>query len=239
MIFDAKGKRKVTADWSELFPAMQVWKPARLVKRHGPLLIGICLDGDRSNQNYTPKAHFHVLCVKFPTVALGLVGELEQRGIPKRIPVTGHEMEYKAAAEELRVRYPFLEKQRLDFNDFVLATSDYLSGKHGRIGQVPFQHGPFEGIITVAACMGHTEYAQKALNDFSKRISTWPERGLNIIGSADGWRAKMQEVIDASDELKQIVNSQIAEHKLEKITDHGFDWSEKPARQVENPATSF
>jgi hypothetical protein len=229
MKFDSKGKKKVGEDWNGQFLPFQIWKPAHLIKRHGPLLIGICLDGDRANDNYTPKAHFHNLCIPFPVVSLGLVGELERNGIPRRISLDKHDGEYRVAADELRGRYPFLLKERLGFNDFIEATSNYLSGKHGRMGQVPFQHAPFEGIVTVAAYMGQVEYARAALDDFSKRMSQWPQRGLNIIGSVAQWSAKMNSVISASGDLVKVVSDQIVEHKLDGIVDHGMYWPEVPA----------
>ena len=230
MIFDAKEKKRVTNDWANLFPALQIWKPTRLLKRHGPLLIGISLDHDRSRKNYTPKAHFHTLCIPFPTMSLGLVGEVEQRGVPRRIALKRHDQEYQDIASKLRSKYTFLDKEWMEFNDFIAATANYLSGQYGRVGTFPFQHSPFEGIVSVAAYMGHTDYAQSALNDFARRISRWPDRAFNIIESAESWRAKMQALIDSSAELEGITNDQIKEHNLGNIPDYGLSWSASPKK---------
>lgn len=230
MNFDVKAKKKVTSDWADQFPDFRVWKPARLLKRHGPLIVGICLDADRSNENYTPKVHFHTLCIPFPTIALGLVGELEQQGIPRRVPLKRHAEEFQRIASELRAKYVFLDKKEFEFNDLVDATLNYLGGKHGRIGSTPFQHAPFEGIIAIAAYMKQTDYAQSTLDDCFRKMSNWPAHGLNIIGSAEKWRAKMQDLIDAPIDLQEVVNGQIVEHKLGGIPDYGLGWSSSPRR---------
>lgn len=230
MIFNTKEKKKVTNDWASQFPTLQVWKPTHLLKRHGPLIIGICLDRGLSKDSYAPKAHFHTLCIPFPVISLGLVGELEQRGVPLRITLKQHDQEYQGVARELRSKYAFLDKEQMEFNDFVAATANYLSGQHGRTGTIPFQHAPFEGIISTAAYMGQTVYAQSALDDFAQRISRWPDRGLNIIGSAENWRAKMQMLIDASAELEEIVNDQIKEHNLGGIPNYSLSWLSPPRK---------
>ncbi|MDX2109331.1 MAG: hypothetical protein SFY80_03725 [Verrucomicrobiota bacterium] len=227
MIYDAKAKKKVSNDWAAQFPLLQVWKATRLLKRHGPLVVGICLDR-ASSMKYTPIAHFHTLCIPFPTISLSLAGELEDRGVPLSISLSRHELEYQRVVAEFRLRYSFLDNERMEFNDFVNATRDYISGKHGKFSETPYQHPPFEGIISVAAYLGQINYAQLALDDFARRISRWPSSAVHIIGSADKWRAKMQEIIDAACDSQHIVDNQINEHKLDGIPDYGLIWSASP-----------
>lgn len=230
MKLDAKTKRKISNDWIECFPLMSLWKPMWLLKRHGPLLVGICLDRDRTNEQYTPRAHFHSLCAPVSTILLGLVGEVELRGVPVSIRCLHHDQQYQSVADELGTKFPFLRNKRLEFSEYLLATKNYLEGKHGKTGKVPFQHAPWEDLVLVASYMGRFDYAETALESFANSISKWPDRGLNNIGSADAWRRKLEWFIKNPDALHANVEAQVKDHKLDHLVDYGLEWSDTLGR---------
>jgi hypothetical protein len=44
MKYDAKMQRIITKDWKEKFSDFKILKPRRIIRRNGPLLVGICLE---------------------------------------------------------------------------------------------------------------------------------------------------------------------------------------------------
>ena len=65
-------RNRITTDWQRCFPHLGVRKPMSLLKRNGPLLIGIYLDGTRSNDVYVPLFHVHALMWPSSDMALKL-----------------------------------------------------------------------------------------------------------------------------------------------------------------------
>jgi len=225
--YDAKAQRQITRDWEREFALLQFWKPKRLLKRHGPLLVGICLDRDSSGDNYTPMAHFHVLCIPFPTISLSLCGEVLYRGVPRHIKVKNHQAEFHEAAAALKAEQRYLNSTSLKFNDFLEATAAYFnSRKTGYSAKGMFNS--LQDVVAVAAWMGRLDYAQQALDYFYNESIGWDERYLNIVGSRESWRDKVQAWIDDPQILRDNVEEQITTHKLDAIKDHGIVWSEPP-----------
>jgi len=226
MKFDAKMKRSITRDWKEQFPTFIVWKPDRLIKRYGPVLVGICFEPSGSNDDYTPIVHMHNLSIPFPTISLALAGRvLDDKGVIKRIDITDHEKKYMQFVDQIQLEYPYIDKDKIDFNDLVLATHKYLSGRY-----ILHQTSPYNMIITTAVYLGQMEYAMEALNQFKEIISKWPDRAFNIIGSVDKWREGMLEMINKPDEICANVEEEIIKHKLTGIEDQSLLWPEKPLK---------
>ena len=97
----AATKKAVLGDWNNLSPAFAPHQPLHLLKRHGPILVGIYLKPTRDGTMYTPTAHIHNLCVAFPVVSLQLRAEA------KPISVSAHTPEScRARHEELAKAYP-------------------------------------------------------------------------------------------------------------------------------------
>lgn len=54
-------ERQITEDWAPFFPGLGVYKPMRLLRRVGPLLIGVGLDRGAEADAYYPK--FYTQCL--------------------------------------------------------------------------------------------------------------------------------------------------------------------------------
>ena len=88
-------KRKITLDWHDCFPEMGIYKPLHLLRRVGPLLIGILLERDRTADRYLPTFYVHNLAKHFPVITLTLASPLrtEKTFAPDKIKVSEHESE--------------------------------------------------------------------------------------------------------------------------------------------------
>lgn len=64
----AAAKKKITLDWSRLFPELGTYRPLHLLRRVGPLLQGIALERTSGNDLYRPMAHIHCLAQESTSV---------------------------------------------------------------------------------------------------------------------------------------------------------------------------
>lgn len=100
-------KRRILADWGSVFPEMKPHGSTRLVRRNGPILVGVLLDRESSGESYRPTAHAHCLLSVdgFPSDRITLDLHVPLRtirtGAVDRIPGTGHEQRWREAADRL------------------------------------------------------------------------------------------------------------------------------------------
>lgn len=76
----SRARLQATREWARALPAFQVWRSGRLLRRIGPVLQGVTLDG--TGDRYYPTAHVHALVTDFPVVSLTLAHRLTNGSIP-------------------------------------------------------------------------------------------------------------------------------------------------------------
>jgi hypothetical protein len=231
MKYDAKLKKIITKEWGNEFPTLTILKPTRLIRRNGPILVGICLDRESNPEVYKPIVHIHNLCYIDSDISISLAGYvLSDKGLPTVVKLKYHSETFLHFVQKIKLDYPFTDKSEMSFNDIVVATQKYVTGR-----TAPYQHKPYNDLITIAAYLGKKEYALESLENFSAIISEWPDRAFNIIGSVDKWRNSLLELIDNTDKLRETVDQEIVKHKLVKFMDNGLIWPEKPLNLWEMP----
>ena len=96
-------EKQITEDWQREIPSLGIYVPRHLLKRIGPLLVGICLERDSSGNKYKPTFHVHCLGKEAPAVFLTLLTQLrsERSGGPDFIQVRFHKEKYKEAAARM------------------------------------------------------------------------------------------------------------------------------------------
>lgn len=75
-----RARLRVTREWAQALPGFQVWRSGHLLRRIGPVLQGVALDG--TGDRYYPTAHVHALVTDFPVVSLTLSYRLAYGSIP-------------------------------------------------------------------------------------------------------------------------------------------------------------
>lgn len=92
--------RAITSDWHIAIPSLAVYKPRWLLRRVGPLLVGVCLDRDSSGEIYKPKFHAHCLCHSQSFIGLSLCKQLynPRSGGPTFVALHVHNDRYRECA---------------------------------------------------------------------------------------------------------------------------------------------
>ena len=121
-------KKQITQDWLKLFPEMVVYKPMWLIKRNGPLLVGVCLERVLGNTAYCPVIHIHNLCRPKGFISLTLWNPLQnKRGTYyQTINVKSHTSSFEDAGKRLRQQSIFPISEKLTLSEILLAYQKYL-----------------------------------------------------------------------------------------------------------------
>ncbi|HVJ26061.1 MAG TPA: hypothetical protein VM493_00920 [Vicinamibacterales bacterium] len=209
----AAEKRNITADWQREFPVLATYKPMWLLKRHGPLLVGLMLDRDSSNELYIPTFHVHNLLAPSPSISLSLIynapGEKQPR-MARQIRVDRHESAYLDVAAFFKKATPELDAVDLSLSraiqlhfDFVREKRDYAVAK--RCWTI------FSDVALLAAWGGHEAYARDTIDGASRLMSEW-----NLPFDVSEWSTAVRDL--ARPELmKETLSSEIAKHKLDAV----------------------
>lgn len=126
-------EKRITDDWRGEIPSLGIYKPRHLLRRVGPLLVGICLDRDSGGDKYKPIFHVHSLCKEFPCVSMTLATQLrvDKNGGPDYIEVGWHEDKYVEAATRMVRQSPIAMQGDLSFADVVDAYRRYMENPPG------------------------------------------------------------------------------------------------------------
>lgn len=213
----SKGKKPLTQRWLGLLPALASVQPLFLLRRHGPLLCGVCLDATLRPDAYVPRAFFHNLAQPFPVLSITAAAPaLDARGAAMEVKVED-EAKAAAAAQSLLAAHPWLQQQRLGLAEVVDHVADYVAGRFG--GVVPFQTAPVELVLQACAWLERPELAQAVREAALAEMTQWPPRAFNIIKSPQAWAERMAPLCSpgAGPALRATVEAQVAQHKLAAV----------------------
>lgn len=209
----AAEKRNITADWQREFPVLATYKPMWLLKRHGPLLVGLMLDRDSSNELYIPTFHVHNLLAPFPSISLSLIynapGEKQPR-MARQIRVDRHESAYLDVVAFFKKATPELDAVDLSLSraiqlhfDFVREKRDYAVAK--RCWSL------FCDVALLAAWGGHDAYARDCIDGASFLMREW-----NLPFNVSEWAATVRDLA-RPEVMQETLASEIAKHKLGRL----------------------
>jgi hypothetical protein len=209
----ASAKKEITSDWGKLFPSLGVYKPMWLLKRHGPLLMGIVLDRTRSNEVYLPKFHVHNLLTPSPAILLSLVypvPDTRQPKLPRQIKVLRHKEEHQAAGVYLKEVVPDLEMPILTWRRLVQLHGDFIRQRRD-YAVAKFCTGVFRDVILLAHWCGHEDYAQHCQTEALQLMKNW-----NPTVDVAAWQTAIADQLDRS-RMQRTLDAEIAKHKLERV----------------------
>jgi hypothetical protein len=215
-------KGKVTKDWAGFLPSFEVWKPKHLVRLHGPLVMGICLDAVRSPDAYQPYFHFHALTTPEQSINLSLAGPLLSRGCAYEVTLRRHDSELNEIVQKLTQQYPLIATKKLTYRDYVQTVANVRSGKHGatRGGSLPLI---YRDIVLLAYLCGEVEHAQSEFQAFIEDLAVRPDCNAPYIGGLEKWRAGVESMLDPV-KLAGVVSDEKKKHKFEGFPDHGIEF---------------
>lgn len=211
-----KLKKQITEDWLKCFPDLGIFKPMWLLRRIGPIVLGILLDRDSSNEAYRPTFHVHNLSKPSTFITLTLMEPLLtiKTSAPETLRADFHSRNFEDAADRLRRQIPVPLTGPIRQVDIINAYKRYMKQPLGR-----FPLHLFEDIITIHLWCGDPNSAEQSLSEFEKEITNWPSQinVLKLAGGVQQWLNKCHVWIRNPEQLIECINSQLELHKLESI----------------------
>jgi hypothetical protein len=201
-------KKRITEDWSLLFPSLGVYKPMHLLNRVGPLLVGILLEVKSGSDSYTPTFHVHNLCKPFPVVTLGLETTVNRQ----YIHLEWHERKHTEIASQINkmALIPFEGDLALD-----AVLKGYKVYIEKRIN--PYLPQTYEDMILVSAWCGNSIQVQKGIELAESHMKQWPEQILTRIGGLEAWLKSVDEKAKDRENLIATSNQQSIELKVDQL----------------------
>jgi hypothetical protein len=203
--------KAITQDWQNHFPSLGVYKPLHLLRRCGPLLVGLCLNRSSSGDIYKPTFHCHCLLRAFPTVSLSLAVQLTApNGSDAAISTKFHEVKLPDAAAKMRV----LALLPLDA-DFGVSAFDAACAQWLRQQLTPYWPAVMEDRVLLNAWVGN-DYT-KALHDAEATLKSWPAFVTDKLGGVAAWMSRVEQAAGNRDGLSSILASEIEVHGVAKL----------------------
>lgn len=197
---------RVSGDWAALFPSFGVYRPRHLLRRIGPILQGIALERDGSNECYLPTLHVHSLLRSCPFVTLTLAQVLltARTRAPESIPARAHEARFRDAAARLRLQSELPLDGPLSFSALERVYLSYLArpGPH-------YDAEVREELALLYAWAGRPQEASALVRDGAEAIAVWPYGLPSHIGGADRWRAKLLEKLTVAEKLGDVAEANV------------------------------
>jgi hypothetical protein len=211
MKITAAQAKSITQDWQNHFPSLGVYKPLHLLRRCGPLLVGLCLNRSSSGDIYKPTFHCHCLLRQFPTVTLSLAVQLTApNGSDAAISTKFHAAKLPYAAAKMRD----LALLPLDAN-FGLSAFDAACTQWLRQQPTPYWPTVMEERVLLNAWVGK-DYT-KALGDAEAALKSWPSFVTDKIGGVTAWLSRVEQVAGNRDGLASVLASEIEVHGVAKL----------------------
>jgi hypothetical protein len=207
--------KRITEDWHSVFPELGVYEPMHLIRRCGPLLVGVCLRRS-SGEEYLPATHIHCLACDSASIYLGLCQELRTTKTQAQdyIPIKWHERKWREAAERLA------HQSHLPLaGPFNLEQLMHAFREHPKTEDA-IQHDPniYRDWLLTLAWAGREEDVQRLLTEAERDMATWPEIiFLDEEGGLNGWLRRIREETSDPDRLRRIVEEELVKHKAEHL----------------------
>jgi hypothetical protein len=214
-------KRKITQDWQSCFPAMSIFRSMWLLKRNGPILTGIALDGNRDNTTYRVIVHVHNLLVPTGFVSLTLWSPLQNRRgtYHESLTLRRHSLEFLDACNRLRDESPVPLTPNLDLKQIILAYEKYIADGRFLISAPIFL---YRDVITLLTWCGKTKDATAALDRFIAEMSELDERNFHQVGGRVSFVRSLETILTNPELLSGIYGEQMCLLKVDILPDFGF-----------------
>jgi hypothetical protein len=203
--FTAALKKQLTADWQRKFPGLSVYEPLRLMRRVGPLLIGILLERSRAGDSYRPFFHIHNLARAFPVVSKSQPVETTT----PYIRVATHAEHLDAASERLGRAAYLPTSGPVSLDQIEEGFRQYLNASLDK-----FQPDAFEDLALIAGCAGDAARARRLISQATTVMQSWPADLLTSLGGLTGWASRLDAAVCDPDALHAIVASEVEKHGL-------------------------
>ena len=206
---------QITDDWQREFPGLSVYRPRHLLRRLGPILVGLCLDRDSGGDVYKPCFHVHFLGKEFPAVSLTLCTQLlTHAGGLDFVEVRFHQEKYQDAVSRFREQSPLALEGPLELSRLVEVYREYVLTPLGRRQGAVL----YADVIMLLAWAGRSLEAEDALSEVLNMQLA--ESAFRVFRGKEGFEKEMLQYIGDRVRIDNTVREQISFHGLgEVLTD--------------------
>ena len=210
--------KSITNDWHREFPNLSVYKPRHLLRRVGPLLIGVCLDRDSGGEKYKPCFHVHFLGKEFPVVSLTLCTQLKaDSGGPEFVEVKFHEHKFMDAARRLKQQAPLpLDDSNVDLGEIIDAYRLHMKTPLGNRQRVTLE----ADLIGLMMLCDQRDWAKQELEQVLQMPN---DSAFQTFGGKLEFKEMMSATIKNPAILAELVQSQIVHLGLKDISTSGIN----------------
>lgn len=204
-------KQQITADWHRLLPSLGIYKPRWLLRRCGPLLQGVLLERDSTNDSYLPCFHVHNLARAFDSISLTLCSELltSRTRDPDRIRVRDHVAAHEEACARLVKHLP------LPLNG-PIAIDEVLTAYQRELLTPCWQYSlEMRGdMVDYLIWCRKFDAAEKVIVRTLEEVSTWPSSVMESVGEVDAWHGEQLHRLQQPEIVTETVNVEVQKHGL-------------------------
>lgn len=218
--FKKADREKFMSDWKSCVPAMRRERSMSLMKRNGPVLVGLYLKENRANTSYKVIPHVHSLIRPSDAVSLTLSYPLRNRRNTYHDDFTlkSHDREFPEACKRLHNQTLFPLTRDLSLAQIVGAYESFIDRNLG-VSAPTFL---YEDIISFFAWCGKLTEAKKRLGEYTKIMNDWEEWVFRQVGGKIAFFDRLVEIVEEPNKLEYICEQQIEIHKLKNIPDYGL-----------------
>jgi len=194
-------------------PGLHPWGDSHLIRRCGPVLSGVCLDGTRDPQACQPTFFVHNLLVSQPVMTLAYGAPLLPRGVPRRL-------RYGASVDD-EARALLSQVQALSglpaLGDLVAHIALLRAGEFGP----PSLYPPhvMRDVLTIGAFLHQADEKTMLvwLDAAQAALQRAAPFNMHIIGSVAAWRSRVWEDMLADGDQAMARHAQALKIPLEAI----------------------
>jgi hypothetical protein len=218
--FRKADREKIMSDWRACVSSMRLFKSMMLMKRNGPILVGLWLKENRGNTYYTVNPFVHNLLTPTGFVSLKLMYPLKNKRNTYQDDFTlkSHDREFPDACKRLHKQTLFPLTEELTLGQIISAFDLSIERKltldsHDHL---------YEDILRLLTWCGQTVEATKRLPKYIQIMSEWDERLFDRDGGRNTVFDRFYEILEKPKQLEDVYEQQLELLKLKKIPDYGF-----------------
>ncbi|MFM7315507.1 MAG: hypothetical protein ACKO5E_01040, partial [bacterium] len=206
-----QAKNEVTKDWLAEFPSLKKESPMHLLRRVGPLLVGVVLERI-GHDSYIPCFHVHFLGNSKDGLSLTMLTELNPTPELKMpiIEVSDHKRTYKEAARLLREQAPLSIEGPLTVKEVLEAYRKFSTTPVGGSQLANL----YQDAIKLATFFGFTEEARGLLREIMERTEVHGPYGFYHHGGREAYIERMRDAIAHPEKIRETIEQQIVQHKV-------------------------
>jgi hypothetical protein len=188
-----------------------VYEQLHLLRRCGPLLVGLCLDRSSAPDIYTPTFHVHCLLREFPTVSLTLFLRIQSaNGCDDYVKLISHVKRLEEHVARMKKLAPLPLEGDVALRQYERAVRNWL-----KYIQSPYWPDLLEDRILIRAWLG-AEY-ETTLDEAASEISSWPSHVLAKMDPLDVWYQRIKARAEDRAGLQRTLESEIEKHRVSKL----------------------